>query len=197
MRGVAIGAAALGFAAPAASTAPAISISELPTVVTATNAVQLYGRISSGRPGESVQIEMSECGGYGWRVLTHAETTSFGAWNASAGPTVTTKFRARWHNATSEVVTVRARPYILLDNHHHRRLLVIVRANDYFARALLQRRAGAGWVRVRSVALGHSFQGSVADLRLRLPRGTRIRIVVTQAQVGRCYLPAAATTVVT
>jgi hypothetical protein len=187
----------LALAAPAAAAAPSISISAQPTVVNATDTVQLFGRIGSGRPGESVQIEMSQCRGYGWRVLTHAITTSFGAWNASTGPNVTTKFRARWHDATSDIVTVRTRPYILLDNNHRHRLLVIVRANDSFARALLQRRAGTHWLRVRSFALGHSFQGSVADLHVRLAAGTRVRVVLTQPQVGHCYLPAAATTVVT
>jgi hypothetical protein len=115
----------------------------------------------------------------------------------SASPTVTTSFRALWKNSTSNVVTVRARPYIFTDNNHHGRLLVEVRANDYFGHALLQRRAGKRWVRVRTISLGRGPFGSAADLRLRLPRGTRVRIVLSQATVGRCYLPAQTTTVIT
>ena len=188
----------LVLATPAAATPSPLTIAARPTVVNATaEVVQLYGRISGGRPGQSVQIEMSECGGSGWRVLTRVETTSFGAWNANAGPSVTTKFRARWHNATSNVITVHARPYVFVDNQYHRRLLVVVRGNHYFERALLQRRAGARWLRVRSFALVRSSGDSGADLQVRLARGTRVRILLTQAQVGRCYLPAATTTVVT
>ena len=93
-------------------------------------------------------------------------------------------------------MTVRARPDVFIDNHHHARLLIQVRANDYFERALLERRAGTRWVRVNTFALGPSGPfGSSADLHLKLPRGTRLRVSLSQAQVGRCYLPASATTV--
>jgi len=187
----------LALAAPLGAAASPISISARPTAVSATNTVRLFGRLTSSQPGQSIQLEMSECGGYGWRVLTHTETTSLGAWEAAAGPNVTTKFRARWRKATSNVVTVRTRPYIFTDNHHHQRLIVEARANDFFERGLLQRQVGKQWVLVRSFAFGRSFVGSTADLHLKLPRGTHVRVVLTQAQVGRCYLPAATTTVLT
>lgn len=188
---------AIALAAPLGAVVSPVSISAQPTIVSATNTVRLFGRLSNGRPGQSIQIEMSECGGYGWRVLTHTETTSLGAWDVGTDPNTTTKFRASWRNATSNVITVRARPYIFTDNHHHQRLLVEVRANDFVRRAILQRQEGKRWVLVRSFALGRSFSGSAADLRVKLPRGTRVRIVLTKAQVGRCYLPAQTTTVVT
>src|SRR5205814_228542 len=110
---------------------------------------------------------------------------------------VTTRFRARWRSTTSNVVQVRARPFIFTDNHHHQRLLVQVRANDPFPHAVLQKRVGNRWALVRTFALGNGPFGSGADLKVRLPRGTRVRILMTQAQVGRCYLPAQTTTVVT
>jgi len=188
---------AIALAAPLGAATSPLSISARPSIVSATNTVRLFGRLSNGQPGQSIQIEMSECGGYGWRVLTHTETTSLGAWDVGVDPITTTKFRASWRNATSTVVTVRARPYIFTDNHHHQRLLVEVRANEPFKSALLQRREGNRWVLVRPFTLGRSFSGSAADLHLRLHRGTRVRIVLTQAQVGRCYLPAQTTTVVT
>jgi len=188
---------AIALAAPLGAAVSPVTISAQPSTVSATNTVRLFGRLSNGRPGQSIQIEMSECDGYGWRVLTHTETTSLGAWDVGTDPTTTTKFRASWRNATSNVITVRARPYIFTDNHHHQRLLVEVRANDFVRRAILQRQEGKRWVLVRSFALGRSFSGSAADLRVKLPRGTRVRIVLTKAQVGRCYLPAQTTTVVT
>ena len=190
-----LGAVALG-SSLAAATSP-ISISAAPRVVSATTDVRLFGRLTTGEPGQSVQVEMSECNGYGWRVLTHAETTSLGAWETSVEPNVTTQFRARRRKATSNVVTVRARPYIFTDNHHHQRLLVEVRANDFIPRALLERQSRKRWIRVRSFALGRGPFSSAADLHLRLPRGTRVRIVLSQKQVGRCYLPAQTTTVLT
>jgi hypothetical protein len=188
---------AIALAAPVGAAVSPVSISARPSVVSATNTVRLFGRLSNGQPGQSIQIESSECGGYGWRVLTHVETESLGAWDVGVDPNVTTKFRAIWRTATSNAITVRARPYIFTDNHHHQRLLVEVRANDAFKRALLQRQAGKRWVLVRAFALGRSFSGSAADLRVKLPRGTRVRIVLTKAEVGRCYLPAQTTTVVT
>ena len=187
----------VALAAPLAAATSPLSISAEPRVVSATNDVRLFGRLTAGEPGQSIQVEMSECNGYGWRPFTHVVTTSLGAWEANVGPNVTTKFRARWRTAVSNVVTVRARPYIFTDNHHHQRLLVEVRANDYFRRALLQRQEGKRWVRVRSFALGRSTSGSAADVHVNLPLGTRVRIVLTQAEVGRCYLPAETTTVLT
>jgi hypothetical protein len=178
-----------------AATAP-ISLSARPTVVTATNTVALFGRLSNGATGQTIQIEMSQCNGYGWLVVDHTETGSLGAWGTDVHPNVTTKFRARWRNSPSNAVTVRARPDIFIDNHHHARLLIQVRANDYFKRALLERRAGTRWLRVKTFALGRAGPfGSGADLHLKLARGTRLRVSLSQAQVGRCYLPASATTV--
>jgi hypothetical protein len=174
---------------------PPVSISARPTVVTANDSVVLSGRLTNGATGQSIQIEMSDCNGYGWRAVDHTETTSLGAWAADVQPNVTTKFRARWRTTASKVVTVRVRPDIFIDNHHHARLLVQVRANDYFKRALLERQAGKRWVRVKSFALGRGGFGSGADLHLRLARGTRLRVSLSQAQVGRCYLPASAITV--
>jgi hypothetical protein len=184
--------------ASSASAAGPVSIAADPSVTDATTTVRVFGRIASGRPGETVQVEMSECGGTGWRVFNQARTTSLGAWSATLfAANVTTKVRARWGKATSNVATVRVRPFIFTDNNHHRRLLVQVRASDYFPRALLQRRSGNRWVRYRTIALGRGDFGSTADLHVNLPRGTRVRILLTQAQVGRCYLPAQTTTVVT
>jgi len=188
---------ALALATPLAAAVSPISISASPAVVHANQSVRLFGRLNTGARNQTVEVEMSECNGYGWRPVTQAETTTLGAWESSLAPTVTTKFRARWRDSTSNVVTVRARPYIFTDTHQHGRLLLQVRANDYFRSALLQRRAGTRWVRLRKVALGRGPFGSGADLRLHLPRGTRLRIVLTQATVGRCYLPAQATTMLT
>lgn len=188
---------ALALALPLGAATSAVSISAQPPVVQATIGVHLFGRVANSVPGQTVQLEMSECNGYGWRVLTHVQTTGLGAWQSDADPNVTTKYRARWRSSTSNVVTVRARPFIFTDNHHHQRLLVQVRANDEFRHAVLQRRAGKRWVLVRTFALGNGPFASGADLKVRLPRGTRVRILMTQAQVGRCYLPAQTTTVVT
>ena len=68
----------------------------------------------------------------------------------------------------------RTQPFLPTGKPRRQRRSVIVRANDYFPRALLQRRAGTRWLRIRSFALGHSFQGSVADVRVPLATGTRV-----------------------
>ena len=186
---------ALVLATPLGATPSPLSISARPTVVTATDSVELFGRLTNGVTGQSIQIEMSDCNGYGWRAVDHTETTSLGAWAANVEPNVTTQFRARWRNSATHVVTVRVRPDIFIDNHHHGRLLVLVRANDYFKRALLERQAGKRWVRVKTFALGRGGFGSGAELHLKLARGTHLRVSLSKAQVGRCYIPASATTV--
>jgi hypothetical protein len=186
---------ALALATSLGATPSPVSISVRPTIVTATDTVELSGRLTNGAVGQPIQVEMSDCNGYGWRAIDHTETTSLGAWASEVHPNVTTKFRARWRDAPSNVVTVRVRPDIFIDNQHHARLLVVVRANDYFKRALLERQAGKHWARVKSFALGRGGFGSAADLHLKLPRGTHLRVSLSRAQVGRCYLPASATTV--
>ena len=54
---------ALMLAAPPAAAPPPLSLSARPTVVTAEDTVQLFGRLSNGVTGQTIQIEMSDCNG--------------------------------------------------------------------------------------------------------------------------------------
>lgn len=190
------------FAVPAAAADPPISIHIQPSVATAQDPVQVFGRVNSQRADEVVEVQQLQCRGYGvWLTTETVTTTSFGAWTSGGGVSVTTKFRARWHGFTSGVVSVRVRPFILLDANRRGRLLVIVRGNDYFRSATLQRRVGSRWVRVRAFRLhsagpaSNDALRSTTELKTDVPHGTLLRVVMSQSQVGRCYLPAASSSV--
>ena len=185
--------AALVTAATAVGAAEApVAISIQPAVASANGSVQVFGRVPTNRGDEDVSVESWVCGGYGvWIHVATVKTTSLGAWTTSAFVAATTKFRARWRGTTSNAATVRVRPAILLDLDRRRHLLVVVRGNDSFAHATLQRRRGARWVALRTITLGRdSGLGSAADVKLRFARPTKVRLVLTARQVGRCYLPA-------
>lgn len=180
----------LAVSAPAAQTP--VAIDAQPAVTHADAAVQVFGRIPTNRGGEDVAVDAFACGDVGvWIPIAKVKTTSLGAWTASTNVAVTTKFRAHWRGTTSSSVSVRVRPSILLDVDRRGHLLVVVRGNDHFPHATLQRRRGPRWVALRTITLGANGVGaaSAADLKLRFPRPTQVRLALTARQVGRCYLP--------
>lgn len=180
----------LAVSVPAAQT-PFV-INAQPSVTHAEAAVQVFGRIPTNRGGEDVAVEAFACGDIGiWIPIAKVQTTSLGAWTASTNVAVTTRFRAHWRGITSSTATVRVHPSILLDVDQRRHLLIVVRGNDRFEHATLQRRRGRRWVALRAVTFGANGVGaaSAADIRLRFPRPTAVRLALTAKQVGRCYLP--------
>jgi hypothetical protein len=160
--------------------------------------VNAFGAVANGRSGETVVVESRECDGYGqWSTAAQVVTGNGGTWIAQVGPTSTARLRARWKDSTSAGLTVRVHPHLELLGPHGGVFQLRVAAGRFFDRAsgTLQRRAGNRWVRVRPFTLHRSGGGmgqvpwTYATFRARVKRGTFVRAVLPQSQVGRCYLP--------
>ena len=179
--------------------ATAVSIAARPTVLTAyKDPLTLYGALANGAAGQTVVVEARDCGSYGgFRVYGGAQTTTGGVWAIDPKKIyplgITTVFRARWKDQVSDTATVRVRPQLFLQRLNGFFQLTI-RANDIFRGdvGVVERRQGDRWTPVKRIVItgfGGYNQGGMARFHARLRRGTPIRVVLTQAQVGRCFLP--------
>ena len=193
----ALTASALALAAPPAPTA--VTIAAGPQVVVyGANAV-LSGNIVPPQGGERVDVLSQRCGASAMTRLTSATTTPTGTWSTTVTPTANTAYQARVRKASSSTVNIQVRPRIRLVKVAPRRFRARVFAAESFAGkvAIFQRYAPAlaRWVRVRTVVLAAAGSGvaptviSGATFRSGIRRGTRVRLVLTQPQVGTCYLP--------
>jgi hypothetical protein len=160
--------------------------------------VNAFGAVANGKSGETVVVESRECDGYGqWTTAAQAVTGNGGTWLAQVGATSATAFRASWKGSVSDRVSVRVHPHLELLGPHGSLFQLRVAAGRFFDRAsgALERRAGNRWVRVRAFTLHRSSGGmgvvpwTYATFRARVKRGTFVRAVLPQSQVGRCYLP--------
>jgi hypothetical protein len=93
----------------------------------------------------------------------------------------------------SEPVTVRVHPQLFL-----RRLPqyfdLWIRAEGIFRGdvAAVQRASGAHWKTIKRVqvkSFGGYAVGGEAKFKVKVPPRTKVRVVLSQAQVGKCFLP--------
>jgi hypothetical protein len=158
--------------------------------------INAFGAVRTQKSGETVLVEALQCGGPEvWQDAGKTETGKSGTWIVGTGATTTTTFRARWKNGGSATVTIRVRPHLNLVALPKGRFLLSVAANDFFdgRRAILERRSGNRWVRVRPVTLHRTNPAgyvpwSGARFDAKLEPGTSVRAVLPKSQVGRCYL---------
>ena len=181
--------------------AGSVTIVARPTTITYGGASTLIGRISTGRSGERVTVQAQPCGSNSFTNAGSVTTTTDGAWTFATRPNKTTVYRARWRNATSPALTVKVRPRVTLRKLTRGRFTTRVLAAQSFAGKVVvfQRFAvrTQRWVRVRFVVLRaggtvtlplNPTTLSRATFRARVRAGTRIRVVLGQAQAGTCYV---------
>jgi plastocyanin len=175
-----------------------VTITARPGIIRYGGASTLSGALSNQRVGESVRIEAQVCGGSSFATVATVTTTTGGAWTLAVRPLKNTVYRARWRNATSANATVRVRPRITLRKLTRGRFAVRVRAAESFAGkvAVFQRYRAATrrWSRVKYVtlrAMGGTAPTMIsgANFRSAVRVGTRVRVAMTQTQVGGCYAP--------
>jgi hypothetical protein len=167
----------------------------------------LFGTVSSGRPGESVQIEANECGLSGFfHELEGIRTEGQGVWSLPIPGTfpqskvldyihTTTKYRARWNGHLSETVTVRVRSYvefrqfIVKQKKPGKRYFGINiggRQIKYRPRVVVERRIGGDWKTAAKLRVDRGF----TDVWLRAARGQVLRVRLPDAEAAPCYLGA-------
>jgi plastocyanin len=158
------------------------------------DAVTLSGTTSGKTAGEHVTVVARPAG---LPVTeTVVTTTSGGNWSLQVQPRVKTTYQALYENASSSSVTVNIRPRITLQKVGRQQYLVVVLA----ARSMAGKRvdvtrwiAGRGWVRFRSgtlQSLTRTPTTSVLYFTTSVRLGTKLRIFMSQNQVGPDYLDA-------
>src|SRR4029079_3910766 len=157
----------------------------------------LSGSGASGATGESVSLEAKQCGQTTFAKVASATSTTGGAWSTAASPTMNTTYRAAWKNARSAELNEAVAPALRLKRVRRGRFTASLTAAQAFTGkfVVVQRyvRAKKAWKAVKRVTLKTAKPGTAptivtsAGFRLRVPRGTRLRITLAQAQAGTCY----------
>jgi plastocyanin len=174
-----------------------VSLKATPAQVAYGKPSTMSGSVSSGAAGEAVTLEAKQCGQTAFARAATATSAAGGAWTATASPTMNTVYRASWKNARSAELTEAVAPALRLKRVRRGRFTASLTAAQAFTGKFVvaQRyvRTKRAWKAVKRVTLKTAKPGTAptvvtsAGFRLRVPRGTRLRIMLGQDQAGTCY----------
>jgi plastocyanin len=180
---------------------PGISLKAAPAVIKYGGTATLSGAVSSLAAGETVNVDAKQCGATTFTRLVAVKSTANGAWSAPAKPAMNTAFRASWKNANSVELTQSVSPLLSLKRVRAGRFTASATAAVALTgkRLVVQRylKSKRAWKSVKQVALNRSkpaatpptVRSSVA-FRLRVRRGTKLRVLLSAAQAATCYASA-------
>lgn len=162
-------------------------------------ALTLSGAVDSGQAGEQVDIEAKECGQPFFHGIAGVTTEAGGRYSTNYNAGISAAYRAVWKGSMSAPVTVAQRVNIQLTRLPNAartfRVLVVARASFWRKRVLVQQRRSGAWRTIRRVPLTESNGAYAwvrywADVKLSVPKGTRLRAAVERSQARPCYLAA-------
>lgn len=182
-----------------------VSLAAVTRTVRFGGSTTLSGAVSSAEAGESVTVEAQECGKPTAARLGVATTAANGAWSMAVKPTVNTVYQVRWKTTVSAKLEVKVAPRVAL---------VRLRAGQFSARVtatqsfvgkyvVLQRYSVTRrrWLTLKRVVLrtaGAPVGGAITSrvgVTSRVPRRTRLRLMLPQPQAGTCYAAGQSATV--
>ena len=181
-------------------TAPpeALTLAGTPSVVVYGGKVTLTGTLSSHTVGESIDVMAQQCGQNAATKTTTVQTVAGGAFTAVVSPLANTTYIVKSKAVTSNAVGVKEKPQLRLAKLAAHRYSVRVLAAESFAGKFASfERYNAGlsrWVTVKQVVLRANTTGTAptvitsATFRSTIKARLKVRIIVTQAQAGTCYL---------
>ncbi len=163
--------------------------------------VTLSGQLGSKQANQQILIQATECGSTKQSKAATVRTAANGTFSVAVKPTIGTVYEGRYKNGTSPTVSVAVKPLLALTR---------VARGSFTAKAtagqaltgkfvLFQRykKLGKRWVQVKRVALGSAVPGSPkpttitsVSFKAKVARGARVRVMITAAQAGPCYLKA-------
>lgn len=163
-------------------------------------AVNLFGSVANGQPGESVTIteqRVPAFSGVNVQTAATAQTKTDGSFSVLVHPIVHALYRASSGQTTSNTVSINVRPRLTLTRlRSHRFALTAMAARSFVGRyGLLQRFSTRAhrWISVRRVFFTRASQSvsptisSRAAFRARLGRA-RIRVLIPRSQVVPGYV---------
>jgi plastocyanin len=185
--------------------APTLGLSVLPGVVVYGRKVTLSGTLASHQAGASLQVLAQECGQSAPTRIATVTTTAGGAYSYQAQPLKNTVYTVKFKSSSSNSGTVKVRPRLRLGKiAPHRYSLRVFAAQSFagkYASFQRYRLALRRWVTVKRVLLRANAAGvaptviTSAKFRSRIKAGLRVRVILTQAQVGSCYLAGRSNTI--
>jgi hypothetical protein len=183
-------------AAPSSFT---VSLLAAKSLVVYGNGVTLSGVVSTGQANEPVTIFAQPCGAAAPAKLTNVSTTAGGAYSALVRPLKNTVYTTQVKNVSSSPTSVFVKPRVTLTKLAAGRFSVVVRGSTSFSgRAVVLQRWNAvlrRWVNIRSALLVKGAAAtpptvlSRATVAARVKARTRLRVSISQFQVGTCYRP--------
>ncbi|HEU0302981.1 MAG TPA: hypothetical protein VFR32_00220 [Gaiellaceae bacterium] len=195
---LALGAAVgVGFGYSATET---IEITARPTVLRWTQSMIVAGGVGSGRAGVDVYLESRACDEQKWELVAGPHTDDAGRFAVELGASVNLLLRARADGATSNLLAIKQRPSVTLQQRPKGTFWVHVNATRplYRRTVVLQRfdPSRRTWRAVRSARLtqtgsnpGSPFVWSRTEkFRATIPRQTLLRATLPLQQARPCYV---------
>jgi hypothetical protein len=181
-----------------------VTLAARSTLVAPLRPILISGAVSSRREGETVTIQVKDCGQPSYRNMFVVDTHAGGSWSSEFYPGINTSVRAAWGDAVSAPVAIRQQPRVFLRHMGGNRYEIAVSAKMPFwrKRALFQQRRQGAWKTLRSVVLTEQdavgTQGIVwtsAEFRATVPRGAQLRAVLPKPTARPCYVAGVSPTV--
>ena len=158
------------------------------------DAVTLSGIASGKKAGETVTLVAQPDGEPAHRI--DVKTTNAGAWSLRVQPRVRTEYQAAYGSVTSGKLVVAVRPRITFQKVGANRFLIVVLANRSLAGKnvdVTRFVRGSGWVSMGSVQLSSIVRTdtvAVKTVTSLVPRGTKLRAFMADAETGPEYIDA-------
>src|SRR3954453_4273268 len=194
-----VGAALAGIA----GAAPPVTLTLAARVPTVTygSPVTLSGLLSTQKANQAVTIGATECGSTKVVKAATLKTAANGAFAGPVTPTVGTGYQATYKAVSSPTVAITVRPLLELTKVATRSYTAKVTAakplTGKFVLFQRYKKLSKRWVQVKRLAFGAAVPGtnkpalvSSVSFKAKLPRGTRVRLAISAAQAGPCYVAA-------
>lgn len=179
--------------------AETLTLAAKPQIVVYGGKVTLTGKLTSQKVGENVDVLATACGQPAATKVTTVQTTTGGAFTALVQPLKNTVYTVKVKNTSSKGVTVKVKPRLRLAKlAPHRYSLRVFAAQSFAGKyGTFQRYNGTllRWVNVKRVLLRANSTGvaptviSSVGFRSSIPSRLKVRVILPQLQVGRCYAP--------
>jgi hypothetical protein len=165
------------------------------------SAVTLSGQLASKQANQQITIQATPCGSTKQMKAATVRTAANGTFSAAVKPTIGTAYQGRYKNGTSPTVSVTVKPVLALTRVARGSFTAKVTAGQALTGKFVlfqrYRKLTKRWKQVKRVALGAAVPGSTkptmitsVSFKAKVARGTRVRVMISAAQAGPCYVKA-------
>src|SRR3954454_489710 len=195
-----------------AAAAATVTVAAAPRVLNYGAATTVSGTLSTAQANQKIDILAQACGENAPKAVGTVTTTTGGAFTFQTKPTLNTSYQVRSgggaNAVTSGLVPVSTRAIITLRrNALHRFTVQVTAAQSFVGKAVsfqrwVQRKHR--WSNFKPVFLGSRHAASVplagstvssVTFGARIPRGLKVRALLSSGQAGPCYIAAKSATV--